>query len=48
MIIIHKDIEGEHITDGNKCWCEPLEIEDDTLLTTEQIMELSNNKDLKQ
>jgi len=48
MIIIHKNIEGEHNTEDEACWCEPLIIEDDSLLTTEQITELSDRQDLKQ
>jgi hypothetical protein len=48
MLIIHRDIEGEHNTEDDTCWCEPLLIEEDTLLTTEQIKELSDIKDLKQ
>ena len=47
-LIIHKDIAGDHVTDGEKCWCEPLIIDEDTLLTTEQIIVLSDIKDLKQ
>jgi len=38
ILIIHRDIPGDHI-DGIDCWCEPFVIEEDTLLTPEQIVE---------
>ncbi len=49
-LVIHKDIQGEHDTSemGNDCWCEPLIIEDGSLLTTEQIMEIDRIRNLKQ
>ena len=38
LLIIHRDLPGDH-TDGIDCWCEPFIIEEDTLLTPEQIVE---------
>jgi hypothetical protein len=29
MIIVHRDIPGEHNTEGGDCWCEPLKIDED-------------------
>lgn len=38
VLIIHRDIPGNH-EDGKDCWCDPYIIEEDTLLTPEQIVE---------
>lgn len=31
MIVIHRDIAGEHETEGTSCWCCPLVIVDPVL-----------------
>jgi hypothetical protein len=31
MIIIHRDIPGEHDTESDDCWCDPLKIDEDEL-----------------
>jgi hypothetical protein len=23
LLIVHRDVAGEHLTDGRPCWCEP-------------------------
>lgn len=38
ILIIHRDIPGTH-TDGIDCWCDPHIIDEDTLMTVEQIVE---------
>lgn len=43
ILIIHKDLPGTH-DDGPNCWCEPFIIEEDTLLTKEQIVEKVSKK----
>lgn len=48
MLVIHKDIDSiEHNTDSEECWCNPLIISDDSLLTTEQILEIDRLQNLK-
>lgn len=31
-VIVHRDFEGEHNTDGESCWCQPTVIDADTTL----------------
>lgn len=47
-LIVHRDIKGQHNTNSEKCWCEPLVIDPDGLMTTEQIKKESDKRDLKQ
>ena len=47
FLVIHKDLPGIH-DDGPDCWCEPFIIEEDTLLTPEQIVEKVSKKILLQ
>ena len=47
VLIIHRDLPGTH-EDGPNCWCEPYIIEEDTLLTPEQIVEKVSKKNLLQ
>jgi len=47
FLVIHKDLPGIH-DDGPDCWCEPFIIEEDTLLTPEQIVEKVSKKNLIQ
>lgn len=48
MIVIHRDIPGEHKTDSEHCWCEPHIVQDDDLRTTDQIMKEIAVKELRQ
>jgi len=41
LIIIHRDLPGEHFTDGRPCWCNPVIEFADSFKTTEQMVEES-------
>jgi len=28
-LTIHRPYEGEHVTDGSPCWCQPVEVGED-------------------
>lgn len=43
ILIIHRDLPGTH-DDGPDCWCEPYIIQEDTILTVEQIVEKVSKK----
>lgn len=45
-LFIHRDIPGDH--GGCDCWCDPLEIPEDTLLTPGEIVETLDRRDLRQ
>lgn len=47
ILIIHKDLPGTH-DDGPDCWCEPYIIQEDTIMTLEQIVEKVSKKILLQ
>ncbi len=47
MLVIHRNIEGDHKITGTSCWCDPLVVEDNDLRTTEQLVEESNKRDLR-
>lgn len=32
LVIIHRDFEGEHETDGDWCWCQPVLVDPDVSL----------------
>jgi hypothetical protein len=47
-LIIHRDIKGQHNTMSEECWCDPLVIDPGSTITTGQIKEESDKRDLKQ
>ncbi len=46
VLVIHRDIAGDH-TDET-CWCQPHVIQEDTLLTPGQVVELVSVNDRRQ
>lgn len=46
MIVIHRDISGEHNTDSDDCWCDPLLIDEDE--PPEKVEEKVRIHDLKE
>jgi len=49
ILIIHRDIPGDHDNiDPVNCWCNPHIITEDTLLTTEQIIDQVSRKEFRQ
>lgn len=35
MIVVHRDVAGEHNTDSDTCWCDPILIDEDKQMTNE-------------
>lgn len=44
ILVIHRDIPGDHVIDDIHCWCEPTVIFDDGSKSTEEIIKESEVK----
>ena len=48
IIVVHRDLPGDHIVTGKECWCDPFMFSADSIKTTEELLKTIEERERKQ